>query len=348
MSKGKKKHSGQQAMNRSKEAGMGKKTIVILLLGLTLASFHLAEAQQAGKIARIGFLGATSAYSVPERMEAFRQGLRDLGYIEGKSIVIEWRYADGKIDRLPALAAELVRLKVDVIVTQGSTSTRVAQEATRALPIVMTVSADPVAEGIIASLARPGGNVTGLTTLAPELGGKRLELLREAVPKASRVGVLFNPANTGSAPKWREIEVAGQSLGLKLQHLEVRAPEDFEKAFKAAKEEGAHALMVFREAVITTHRDRIVNLAAENKLPAMYELGDFVEAGGLMSYSPNEAWNFRRAAVYVDKILKGTKPADLPVEQPTKFEFIINLKTAKQIGLTIPPNVLARADRVIK
>ena len=325
-----------------------KKVSCLALLALFFAFVFSADAQQPKKIPRIGFLGATGPSSNPERTEAFRQELRELGYIEGKNILIEWRYADGKGDRLPALAAELVRLNVEVIVTQGSTSTRVAYKATRAIPIVMTVSADPIAEGMIASLARPGGNVTGLTTLAPELSGKRLELLREAVPKASRVGFLFNPGNISSTLRRKEIEAAGQSLGLKLQPLEIRAPEDFEKAFKSAKGEGAHAIMIFREAVITTHRDRIINLAAENMVPAMYELGDFVEAGGLMSYSPNETWNFRRAAAYVDKILKGAKPADLPVEQPKKFEFIINLKTAKQIGLTIPQSVLYRADKVIK
>jgi ABC-type uncharacterized transport system substrate-binding protein len=324
---------------------MNKKSLWLLTV-LLLASMHRAEAQQTGKIHRIGFLGATSSYSVADRTEAFRQGLRELGYVEGRNIVFEWRYADGKVDRLPALAGELVGLKADIIITQGSASTRAVQQATRKIPIVMTASGDPVSEGLIASLARPGGNITGLTILSPELSGKRLELLKETVPKASRVAVLFNPVNNPLS--WKSLEASGRPLGLKLQPLEVRAPEDFEKVFKAAKEEGAHALMVFREALFTTQRNRIVNLAVENKLPAMYALRDFVEAGGLMSYSVNEAGNYRRAATFVDKILKGTKPADLPVEQPTKFEFVINLKTAKQIGLTIPPNVLARADRVIK
>jgi putative tryptophan/tyrosine transport system substrate-binding protein len=322
------------------------RTPLWLLAVLLLASVDIAHAQETGKIHRIGFLGATSSYSVADRTEALRQGLRELGYVEGRNIVFEWRYADGKVDRLPALAAELVSLKADVIVTQGSRSTRAVQQATRKIPIVMAANADPVSEGLIASLARPGGNITGLTILSPELSGKRLELLKETVPKASRVAVLFNPVNNPLS--WKSLEAPGRPLGLKLQPLEVRGPGDFEKVFKAAKEEGAHGLMVFREALFTTERDRIVNLAAETKLPAMYALRDFVEAGGLMSYSVNEAGNYRRAATYVDKILKGAKPADLPVEQPTKFEFVINLKSAKQIGLTIPANVLARADKVIR
>jgi putative ABC transport system substrate-binding protein len=325
------------------------RSLTLCLLGtLLLALCSSAEAQQPTKVARIGFLGATSSSAAADRTEAFRQALRELGHIEGKNILIDWRYADGNSERLPAFAAELVRLSPDVIVTQGSTSTRVAQQATRTVPIVMAAGADPVAEGMIASLARPGGNITGLTRVAPELDGKRLELLKEVVPKATRVAVVFNPENVGSAPRWKEMELAAREVGVKLQPIDVRPTEFFEKVFDGAKREGAHALLVFRLAFITTHRDRIVKLAAENRFPAMYEQRDYVQAGGLMSYDPSQLDISRRAATYVDKILKGAKPADLPVEQPTKFELVINLKTAKQIGLEIPQSVLYRADKVIK
>ena len=339
-----------KAGNRHKAIGTSTKAKVFCfaISAILFALSFSVEAQQHAKIPLIGFLGATSPSSVTERTEALRQGLRELGYIEGKNIVIDWRYANGKAGQLPALAAELVRQRVDVIVTQGSTSTRAAQRATRTVPIVMTATADPVAEGIIASLAQPGGNITGLTTLAPELSGKRLELLKEAVPKASRVAVFFNPETVSTTSRWKEIETAAQPLELKLQPLEVRTPEDFAGAFKAAKKESAQAVIVFRVAVFTTHRERLINLASENKLPAMYELREFVEAGGLMSYSAHEAANYRRAAHYVDRILKGAKPADMALEQPTKFELWVNLRAAKQIGLTIPPNVLARADKVIR
>lgn len=313
-----------------------------------LVSVNLVQAQQPAKVYRIGFIGATSSTSVADRTDALRQGLRDLGYIEGKNIVIEWRYADGQAGQLATLAAELVRQKVDVLITQGSRSTRAAQRATRTIAIVMTASADPVGEGMIASFAHPGGNITGLTTLAPELSGKRLELIKETVPKASRVAVLFDPTNVGISSRRKEIENAARPLAIKLQPLEVRAREDIERAFTAARKARADAIIVFRVAVFTTHRDHVVQLATENKIPAIYELKEFVEAGGLMSYSADEVENYRRAAHYIDKILKGANPGELAVEQPTKFNLIINLKAAKQIGLTIPPNVLARADKVIK
>jgi putative ABC transport system substrate-binding protein len=324
-------------------------TFAALLFTLLLLGFgDPAQAQTSKKVYRIGFLGATSAASVMERTLALRKGLADLGYVEGKNILIGTRYADGQPGRLDSLAAELVEQKIDVLVTQGSTSTQAAQRATRTVAIVMTATADPVGEGIIKSFAKPGGNTTGLTTLAPELSGKRLELLKETAPKLSRVAVLWNPAQVGMSARRSEMESAARLLAVKLQPLEIRTREDLESAFITARKQVADALIVLRVAVFTTYRDRVVQLAAENKLPSMYELKQFVEAGGLMSYSADEADNYRRAATYVDKIFKGAKPADLPVEQPTKFELVINLKTAKQIGLTIPSNVLARANRVIK
>ena len=333
-------------MNRSKEGGMGIKTIVVLLVGLAFAS--VAQAQQTGKVPRIGFLGGASASFYAARTNAFRQGLNELGYTEGKNIVIEYRYAEGKFDRLPNLAAELVGLKLDVIVAVPTPSVLAAQKASATTPIVFASVADPVASGLVTSLARPGGNITGLTILNPELSGKRLELLKEAIPNVIRVAALWNPANPAQELVWKEIQAAAQELRLRLQSLEVRSANDFDIAFEAALRERAQALIPSPEPLINTQLKRIVEFAAKNRLPAMYGGPEVVDAGGLMSYAPNYTEQYRRAAVYVVKILKGTKPADLPVEQPTKFEFVINLKTAKQIGLTIPPNVLARADRVIK
>ena len=275
------------------------------------------------------------------------QGLRDLGYVEGKNIAIEYRYTEGELDRLPDLAAELVRLNVDVIVTSAISSVQAAKKATATIPIVFASVGEAVDSGLVSSLARPGGNATGLTFLAPELDGKRLELLKEAFPKVTRVAFLLRvPAVRGDPLK--EAEAVAKTLGLRLQSVGVKGPDDFESAFKAAKSGGAEALLVISNPLSNTHRARIVDLAAKNRLPGIYPSPDFVEAGGLMSYAPDFLYNWRRAATYVDKILKGTKPADLPVEQPKKFEFVINLKAAKQIGVTIPPNVLARADRVIK
>jgi putative tryptophan/tyrosine transport system substrate-binding protein len=285
----------------------------------------------------------------PARIEAFRQGLRELGYVEGKNIVIDWRHHEGKVDRLPALAAELVRLKVDIIVTAGAPAARVAKEATSTIPIVMTNVGDPVGSGFVASLARPGGNITGLSTLAPELSGKRLELLKEIVPELSRVAVFGTSTNPDNAQMLREVDLAAKVLGVKLQYLDVRERKDSETAFRAAVKELAEAvLMMVVGTVGASQRNQIVDLAMRSRLPVIYSGRADVEAGGLMTYGVNNTDLDRRAATYVHKILKGAKPADLPVEQPTKFEFIINLKTAKQIGLTIPPNVLARADRVIK
>jgi putative ABC transport system substrate-binding protein len=282
------------------------------------------------------------------RTEAFRPGLRELGYVEGKDIVIEWRFAEGKADRVPALLADLVRLKIDEIVSAGSNVTRAAKEATVTIPIVMAQDSDPVGNGFVASLARPGGNVTGLSTLAPEISGKRLELLKEIVPKLSRLAVLGTSATTTTALSLKEVESAASAFGVKLQYLDVLVPKDIETAFRAAGKGRAEGVLVLTGPVINSQRKQIAALAAKNRLPAIFPYPEYVEAGGLMSYSANVEDLFRRSATYVDKILRGTKPADLPVEQPTKFEFIINLKAAKQIGLTIPPNVLARADRVIR
>jgi putative ABC transport system substrate-binding protein len=315
-----------------------------MLLGLSFS----ADPQQPKKVPRIGFLlGATpSANTV--RIEAFRQGLRDLGYVEGKNIVIEERYAEGKLDRLPALAAELVRLKVDIIVSAGPTVTRVAKEATVTIPTVMGFDDDPVGSGFVASLARPGGNITGLSALSPELSGKQLEILKEIIPKLSRVAVIGSSTHPGTVQSIKEMEFAAAAFKVQLQNVDVLDPKDIETAFGAASKGRADAVLELTSVVTNSHRKQIVELAVKNRLPAIYYTSEWVEDGGLMTYGVSIADLYRRAATYVDKILKGAKPADLPVEQPTKFEFVINLKAAKQIGLTIPPNVLVRADKVIK
>jgi ABC-type uncharacterized transport system substrate-binding protein len=321
----------------------------ILFVVVLLAVAVIAEAQQTGKVPRIGYLSPTSPSVSPTRIEAFRHGLRELGYVEGKNIVIDYRYAEGKFDRLPALAAELVRLKVDLIVTTGPTVTRAAKEATTTVPIVMATDTDPVGNGFVASLARPGGNITGLSALAPELSGKQLELLKEIVPRLSRVAVFGTSTNPGNAQMLKEVKLAAGTFGVKLQYLEVRGPRDIEIAFRAASKERAEAVLYLVAGLVDAgHRTEITELAVKSRLPAIYQSRRYVEDGGLMSYGVNIADLDRRAATYVDKILKGRTPADLPVEQPTKFELVINLKTAKQIGLTIPPNVLTRADKVIK
>jgi len=308
-----------------------------------------ARAQQPTKIPRIGYLSGTSPSTSSARREAFRQGLRELGYVEGKNIIIEWRYAEGKLDRLPALAAELLRLKVDIIISAGLGPTRAAKEATNTIPIVMTNEGDPVGTGIVASLARPGGNITGLSTLAPELSGKRLELLKEIIPKLSRVAVFRTSTQPGNAQMLREVELAAKAFGVQLQYLDVLSPKDIETAFRAAIKGRAEAvLMMAAGVVVGSQRAQIADLAIKSRLPVMYSSQAFVEGGGLMTYGVNQTDLDRRAATYVDKILKGRTPADLPVEQPMKFEFIINLQAAKKIGLTFPPNVLVRADRVIR
>jgi putative ABC transport system substrate-binding protein len=308
----------------------------------------VATAQQPTKVPRIGFLATVSPSIISDRVEAFRQGLRELGYVEGKTIVIEWRYAEGKADRLPGLAAELVNLKVDLIVSVAPLPTRFAKEATSTIPIVMAQDTDPVGNGFVASLAQPGGNITGLATLAPEISGKQLELLKETVPKLSRVAVLGTSTRPGNAQIVKATELAAATFGVRLQYLDVLSSKDIETAFRAASKGRAEAVLVLAGPVLNSHRTQIADLAAKNRLPAIYERAEFMDAGGLMYYGASISEMFRRAATYVDKILKGAKPADLPVEQPKKFEFIINLKAAKQIGLTIPPNVLVRADKVIK
>ena len=325
------------------------KTIVVLLITLALASISsLAEAQQPAKIPLIGILYGGSASGISARIEAFRQRLRELGYVEGKNIVIEYRWAEAKLDRLPTLAAELVRLKAAIIVSVGAPSTRAAKEATSTISIVMAQDADPVAAGFVASLARPGGNITGLATVAPEISGKRLELLKEIVPKLTHVAVLGTSSAPGNAQTLKDIEIAAAAFKVKLQYQDVLETKDIETAFRAATKEHAEAVLVLVSAVFNSHRIQVADLAVKNRLPAVYGAPEYVEDGGLLSYGVNYADLHRRAATYVDKILKGAKPADLPVEQPTTFELVINLKTAKQIGLTIPPNVLARADRVIR
>ena len=323
--------------------------IVALALGL-LAAPVAADAQQPAKVYRIGIL-ATVPPTTPEFAliwEALTEGLRGLGYVEGQNTIIERRFSEGKFERFPDLAAELVRLKVDVIVAAGTPAPEAARRATTAIPIVMTNHGDPVGTGLVASLARPGGNVTGLSLLFPELVGKQLELLKEAVPKVSRVAVLWNPTNKTHPLSLREAEVAARSLGIQLQFLEVRAPDEFESAFVAITKERASALLVLPDPVLVGHRTRIAELSAKSRLPAMAGLREHARAGSLMSYGPDLRDNFRRAATFVDKILKGAKPADLPVEQPTKFELVINLKTAKALGLTIPDSVFIRADEVIR
>jgi putative tryptophan/tyrosine transport system substrate-binding protein len=320
----------------------------ILIAVILLAVAVIVEAQEPKKVPRLGYLAVSDAASEFTRIEAFRQGLREIGYVEGKNIVIEWRYAEGKLDRVKELAAELVRLKVDVIVTAGPASTRPTKETTVTTPIVMAQVNDPVGNGFVASLARPGGNVTGLATLAPEISGKQLELLKEIIPKLSRVAVLGNSTEPGNAQAVREVELAAGTFGVQLQHLDVLGPKDIDTAFRAATKGRADALLVLASPVLNDQRTQIANLALKSRLPAIYPQTEYMEAGGLMYYGASTSDLFRRAATYVDKILKGAKPADLPVEQPKKFEFIINLKAAKQIGLTIPPNVLARADKVIK
>ena len=325
-----------------------KQLFSILLVVAVVVVAAIAHAQQPGKIPRIGYLSTNTPAAMSTRTEAFRQGLRELGYVEGKNIVIEYRYAEGKRDRLPALAAELVRLNVDIIVSAGGEGTASpAKQATNTIPIVMTNVTDPVGTGFVASLARPGANITGLAALTEDLAGKRVELLKETFPKISRMAVLFDPEDPSKIVELKLIQAPAKILEVNLQAIEVRS-NDFQSAFKAATRERAGALLVLQNGVTNTGRKPIAELATKHRLPTMWAESGLMDAGGLMSYGPNYADLFRRSATYVDKILRGAKPADIPVEQPTKFEFVINLKTAKQIGVTIPPNVLARADKVIR
>ncbi|MGH7774795.1 MAG: ABC transporter substrate-binding protein [Candidatus Binatia bacterium] len=329
---------------------MKRKTVSVLLAILSLSLLQLAEAQQPGKVYRIGYLSSGAGRGSPNA-EALRQGLKVLGYVEAQNIAIEYRPAEGNTDRLPGLAAELVRLKVDVIfVAGGSQAVVAAKNATSSIPIVFAGTIDPVASGLVASLARPGGNVTGLTIGAPGLYGKRLELLKETIPRLSRVGMLLNPANPAVDVAFKEVQTAAQELGVRVQSLEVRSPNDIDTAFEAATKAQLGALVVANQPPINTDSNpkRIVELAAKRRLPAIYSDTPWIHAGGLMSYGPSIPDLHRRAAIHVDKILKGAKPADLPVEQPVKFELMINLKTAKSLGLTIPPIVLMRAEKVIK
>jgi putative tryptophan/tyrosine transport system substrate-binding protein len=328
-----------------------KRRITVLALGAVLfALCFSAEAQQPKKVPRIGFLAVSGDPNNPGPwVEAFRRGLRDLGYIERKNLLVEYRYIEGKLDRIPTLVTELLQLKPDVLVLVSISAIRAAQQATKTIPIVMVTTVDPVAAGIVGSLARPGGNVTGLTRLTRDLGGKRLELLKEVVPTISRVGVLWEPDDPGAAIAFKEYDAAARALHIQLESLEVRGPNpDLEGAFQTATKRRANALIMVTSVLLSSYPKRIADLAINNHLPSMYETSRYVEAGGLMFYGTNDAYNYRRVAYYVDKILKGTKPADLPVEQATKFEFVINLKTAKKIGLTIPQTVLFRADKVIK
>ncbi len=315
-----------------------------------LAAPLVAEAQPAAKVPRIGWLAGNLA-TAPHLTEAFRQGLRDLGYVEGRNVVIEYRSTEGKLERYPALVAELVALKVDVILAGSTPQTLAAMQATRTLPIVFVVAGDPVADGLVTSLARPGGNVTGLSTAGPDLVGKRLEQLKQAVPGVSRVAVLWQPGGQGersAKDMLQGAEVAARALGVRLQLVEARGPADIDRAFSDMSRARADALTVLGTPMFYNERRRLVDLAAKSRLPAVYGLREYVDAGGLMTYGTNITDNYRRAATYVDKILKGAKPGDLPVEQPTKFELLINLKAAKALGLTIPPSLLGRADAVIQ
>jgi putative ABC transport system substrate-binding protein len=333
-------------VNAVRKAGI----LSIISVVLLLAAVVIAEAQQPGKVPQIGFLTGDSLSAMASRVETFRQALRELGYIEGKNIVIERRSWEGKLDRQRALAAELVRLNVDVIVAVGPRDTRAVKEITATIPIVMIQGGDPVGSGLVASLARPGGNITGLSTLAPQVSGKRLELLKETVPRLSRVAVFLSSTNQEYTQTSKEIELAAGPIGVKLQYVDILVPKDVETAFQAATKGRAEAVL-FRlpGPFISSQRPQIAELAAQSRLPVIYDRAEYVvEGDGLMSYGVSSTDLYRRAATYVDRILKGAKPADLPIEQPTKFELVINLNAAKQIGLTIPPNVLARADKVIK
>ena len=330
--------------------GKGKKTpiIGIALCALLIAPRFSVEAQPAEKISRVGLLISARPSAASRRIQAFQRGLRELGYVEGKNIVIEYRYAEGKVELLSQFANEMVRLKVDIIVTDTSRATQAAKNATRTIPVVFTLANNPVGDGQVASLARPGGNLTGLSILTLDLNGKRLELLKEAFPQISRVGFLTRIGPAFGQDRFNEAEVAAKGLGLQLRYVGAKDADDPDTAFETAKRAGVQAMLAHSSTFVATNRVRIIELAIKERLPVVYGSREHAEAGALMSYGPDLVDNYQRAATYVDKILKGAKPADLPVQQPTKFEFVINLKTAKQIGLTIPPNVLARADRVIR
>jgi putative ABC transport system substrate-binding protein len=333
---------------RLRSKTMNKKILFSLLVILTQVSIGVTDAQQPVKVPRVGLLLQGTSASLMTRLEGFQQGLREQGYVEGKNIALEQRFDEDDEERLSALAAELVRLRVDVIVAAATPAVKAAKQATATIPIIIVHSADPVGLGLVASLARPGGNVTGLSSSSPDYSGKQLELLKEAVPKLSRIAILWNAANPGTAIAFREIQDAARVMKLPVQSLEVRRTEDLAPAFKAVTGQRAMGLVALLDPLVVSQRARIVELAAERRLPAMYPTREFVEAGGLMAYGADLADSYRRAAIFADKILKGAKPADLPVEQPTKFTFAVNLKTAKALGLTIPQSVLFRADKVIR
>jgi putative ABC transport system substrate-binding protein len=328
---------------------MSAKAIVVAwLVVLGFAPFRIAEAQQAKKVPRIGILLVSTSSATAHLLGALRHGLRDLGYIEGQNITIEQRFGEGNVERLPGLADELVRSNVDVVIAATPRAISAAKQATKTIPIVMLATGDPVALGFVSTLARPGGNVTGLTILSVELSGKQLELLNETIPRVKLVGVLWNPESPDTQLAFKEKQAATKAQNLKLLSMTARSSEDIDNVFREATKHRPDALVVLQDSLTFTHRKQIVDLTAKSRLPAVYGLTESAEAGGLMAYGPNRADQYRRAATYVDKILKGAKPADLPVERPTKFELVINLKAAKQIGLTIPQSVLYRADKVIK
>jgi putative tryptophan/tyrosine transport system substrate-binding protein len=324
------------------------KLLVLALSTLLLALSGSADAQQPVHLPRVGVLLALPQAAIADRIQAYQEGLRELGYFEGKTIRMDYRSADGKFDRLSDLARELVRLKVNVIVTGGPTATRPAKEATTEIPIVMAQDTDPVGNGFVASLARPAGNITGLSNYHPELSGKQLELLKEIIPRLARVAIVGNSNEPGNAQALKETEVAARALGLQPYYFDARDAKAIETVLRSASKERADAVLVLSSPIATSHRKELAEIAAKSRIPAMYQVSESVEAGGLMTYGVSTADLWRRAAIYVDKILKGRKPAELPVEQPTKFELVINLKTAKQIGLAVPQSVLARADKVIK
>jgi putative ABC transport system substrate-binding protein len=337
----------RQFRNSNFEIRLWVTTIFVAALGLGFAATaHTAEAQRVGRVPRIGFLSPGGAAAAPN--EAFRQGLRELGYVEGQNLIVEYRWGEGDAARLPALAAELVRLRVEVLVASSNPAILAARQATGTIPIVFTAGSDPVGTGLVASLAHPGGNVTGLSLVTPELSGKRLQLLRETLPQLARVALLWDAGNVGMADRVRETETAARQLGVTLHVEWVRDLAGLDRGLAALTQARPDAFITTVEPFTGDHRQRIVAFAAQHRLPAMYEEREFVDAGGLMAYGPSLAANYRRAATYVDKILMGAKPADLPVEQPTKFELVINLKTAKTLGLTIPQSVLLQADEVIR
>ncbi len=326
---------------------MPRRAFMAVITGSLLAAPHAAEAQQSTKIYRIGLLiGASEAFASPY-IEIFRQALRDLGYVEGRNITIELRYADGHYDRLRALAADLVRLKVDIVVTEGTPPTRAATQATTTIPIVMTVTGDPVAAGLVTNLAHPGGNLTGASFFLPELGAKRLQLLKEAIPTLTRVATVWNPSNAVHGPAVKRIETTAKTLGIDVQHIKIQAPPDVGDALVRISQ-GRWGLVVLEDAMINVCSAQIADVAVKHRLPAIFGLPTFAEAGGLMAYGPNRSELWHRAATFVDKILRGARPGELPVEQSTRFDLVINLKTAKALGLTIPPSLLQRADQVIE